>query len=426
MSLKSTNKIDANTYELEVEVNAEDFEAAVQRAFLKARNRINVPGFRKGKAPRKMIEKLYGEAVFYEDAVNALVPVQVGNAVKEAGIELVTQPDIEVTSLDKATGVSYKVKCIGKPDVEISDYKGIEVEKSVKTIGDEEVNARLKAMQEKNGRLVTVEGRSVENGDTVVIDFEGFMDGKAFDGGAEDGFELKIGSGQFIPGFEEQIVGKNAGEEFTINVTFPENYQMTELAGKPAEFRIKLHEIKTVELPELDDDFAKDTSEFDTLDELKADVKKKLEEEAAANAETEVDNKLYQALLDKMQAEIPEVMYQNKVNDMVRDFEARLNQQGLDLPMYLSFTGMDEEAFRKTFEPQAQRTVKLRLVLEKIAKLEGIEISDDRLLEELNKLAEAYKVPAKQLANYIDPTVLKVDLLVTEATKIVKDNAVIK
>ena len=426
MSLKSTNKIETNTYELEIEASAEEFEAAVQAAYLKSRNKISVPGFRKGKATRKMIEKLYGEGCFYDDAVNAMVPEIVGGAIDEAKLVLVDRPEIDVTSLSKENGVSFKVKCTTKPEVEISDYKGIEVEKPVKTVSDEDVDKQLKAMQEKNGRLVTVEGRAVESGDTVVIDFEGFIDGKAFDGGKEDGFELKIGSGQFIPGFEDQIIGKNTDEEFTINVTFPENYQMEELAGKPAEFKIKLHEIKTTELPELDDDFAKDTSEFDTLDELKADLKKKLEENAEKSADAEVENKIYDALLAKMNAEIPQVMFENKIDDMARDFEIRLSQQGLDLNMYLSFTGMDMAAFRKTFEEQANKTVKLRLALEKVAELEGVTVSDDQITEELKKMSENYKIPVQQLMSVVSPESLRTDMLVSEAFKLVKDSAVIK
>lgn len=426
MSLKSTNKIETNIYELEVEASAEEFESAVQAAYKKAKNKINVPGFRKGKAPRKMIEKLYGESCFYDDAVNAMVPFVVGKAIDEAGIEVVDRPEIDVTALSKDTGVAFKVKCIAKPEVEISDYKGIEVEKSVKTITDEDVDNQLKSMQERNGRLITIEDRAVENGDTVVIDFEGFMDGKAFDGGKEDGFSLKIGSGQFIPGFEEQIVGKSTGEDFTINVTFPEKYQMEELAGKPAEFKIKLHEIKATELPELDDDFAKDTSEFDTLDELKADLKKKLEDNASKNAEAAAENAVYDAVIAKMNAEIPQVMFEHKIDDMVRDFEMRLSQQGLDLPMYLSFTGMDEAAFRDTFKDQAEKTVKLRLALEQIAKLENIEVTDEQVMEELKKMSENYKLPLNQLMSVVSPATLKTDMLVTEASKLVKDSAVIK
>ncbi len=426
MSLKSTNKVETNIYELEVDATAEEFENAVQAAYQKAKNKINVPGFRKGKAPRKMIEKLYGESCFYDDAVNAMVPYIVGSAIEEAGLDIVDRPEIDVTALSKDNGVSFKVKCIAKPEVEISDYKGIEVEKNVKTISDEDVDNQLKSMQERNGRLITVEDRAVENGDTVVIDFEGFMDGKAFDGGKEDGFSLKIGSGQFIPGFEEQIVGKTTGEDFTINVTFPENYQMEELAGKPAEFKIKLHEIKTTELPDLDDDFAKDTSEFDTLDELKADLKKKLEDNAAKNADAAAENAIYDAVIAKMNADIPQVMFEHKIDEMVRDFEMRLSQQGLDLPMYLSFTGMDEAAFRDTFKDQAEKTVKLRLALEQIAKLEGIEVTDEQVMEELKKMSENYKLPLNQLMSVVSPATLKTDMLVTEASKLVKDSAVIK
>ncbi|MDE6591482.1 MAG: trigger factor [Oscillospiraceae bacterium] len=426
MSLKSTNKIETNVYEFEIEATAEQFENAVQKAYNKAKGRINVPGFRRGKAPRKIIEKLYGESCFYEDAVNALAPEMIEEAVNEAGLTLVDRPDIDVTALSKEEGVTLKVKCTTKPEVEISDYKGIEIEKSVKTVSDEDVDKQLESMREKNGRLVTAEGRPAANGDTAVIDFEGFMDGVPFEGGKEENFELKLGSGQFIPGFEEQIIGKNPGDEFTINVTFPEKYQMTELAGKPAEFAIKLHEIKEVELPDLDDDFVKDTSEFDTLDELKADIRKNLEERAVKNADAEVDNKLYEAVADKMKAEVPQVMYEHKIDEMVRDFEYRLHGQGLDLDMYLSFSGMDLAGFRKTFEEQAKKTVDIRLALEKVAILEGIEISDDRIMEEVGNMAQTYRMKPEQVMSLISPVDLRTDLLVTEAFKIVKDSAVIK
>ena len=426
MSLKSTNKIDVNTYEFEIEAGPEQFEQAVQQAYMRARNRINVPGFRRGKAPRKIVERLYGEGCFYEDAVNLIVPGLIDEALTEAKLTPVDRPDIDVTALSKESGVTFKVKCITKPEVEITDYKGIEIEKSVKDVTDEDVSKQLDAMREKNGRLVTAEGRAAVNGDTAVIDFEGFMNGVPFDGGKEENFELKLGSGQFIPGFEEQIVGKNAGEEFTINVTFPEKYQMTELAGKPAEFVVKLHEIKEVELPELDDDFAKDTSEFDTLEELKADIKKDLEERAVKNADAEVDNKLYEAVAAKMKAEVPEVMYEHKIDDMVRDFEYRLKGQGLDMEMYLSFSGMDMPAFRKTFEEQAKKTVDIRLALEKVAVLEGVEITNEQMMEEINKMAQSYRLSPQQVMSIVSPADLKTDMMVTEAFKIVKDSAVIK
>lgn len=421
--LKSTNKVETNKYEVEVSVTAEQFEEAVQKAYLRRKNKVAIPGFRKGKAPRKMIEKLYGEAFFYEDAVNALIPTYVADAMDEAKLFPVVRPEIEVTSLGKDTGVVFKVTAICKPEVEISDYKGIEVAKTVNAVTDEDVENELKRLQERQGRLVTVEGRAVENGDTTVIDFEGFIDGKAFEGGKEDKYELKIGSGYFIPGFEEQIIGHNPGDEFTVNVTFPENYQMEDVAGKPAEFRVKLHEIKTVELPEIDDEFVKDVSEFDTLDELKADIKKKAEERAAKAADREAENKLFDAVIEKMTAEIPNEMYESKIDEMVRDFEMRLSQQGLTLDLYLSYTGMAKDAFRKTFEENAQKQVKLRLALEKIAELENIEVSDADAEEEIKKIAEQYRITVEQVKQIISVESVREDLKVQKASDIVKESA---
>ncbi len=423
MSLVSTNKIDATKYELIINVDAEGFEKALQQAYLKARKHININGFRKGKAPRKMIEQLYGDNVFFEDAVNLLVNTDVAPIVEETDYELIASPDIEVTSVNKNDGVNFKVTITTKPEVEISDYKGIEIEKTVKAITDEDVNNQIEALRERNGRLVTVEDRAAENGDIAVIDFEGFKDGVAFDGGKDTNYELALGSNTFIPGFEEQIVGKKTGEEFTINVTFPENYQMEEIAGQPCEFKIKLNEIKAKELPELDDEFVKDATEFDTLDELKADIKAKLEERASKNAEIEADNKLYEALIDKMTADIPEVMYESKIDEMVRDFEMRLSQQGLNMEMYLTYTNMDMAAFRKTFEDQAQKQVKVRLALEKIAELENVEISDEKVDEEINKMAEQYNLTADKIKAIVSPKAIKSDLKVAEASKIVKDSA---
>ena len=423
MGLVSTNKIDATKYELIINVDAEGFEKALQQAYLKARKHININGFRKGKAPRKMIEQLYGDNVFFEDAVNLLVNTDVAPIVEETDYELIASPDIEVTSVNKTDGVEFKVTVTTKPEVEISDYKGIEIEKTVKAITDEDVNNQIEALRERNGRLVTIEDRAAENGDIAVIDFEGFKDGVAFEGGKDTNYELALGSNTFIPGFEEQIVGKKTGEEFTINVTFPENYQMEEIAGQPCEFKIKLNEIKAKELPDLDDEFVKDATEFDTLDELKADMKAKLEERASKNAEIEADNKLYEALIDKMTADIPEVMYESKIDEMVRDFEMRLSQQGLNLEMYLTYTNMDMAAFRKTFEDQAQKQVKVRLALEKIAELENIEISDAQVDEEINKMAEQYNLTADKIKAIVSPKAIKSDLKVAEASKIVKDSA---
>lgn len=423
MGLVSTNKIDATKYELIINVDAEGFEKALQQAYLKARKHININGFRKGKAPRKMIEQLYGDNVFFEDAVNLLVNTDVAPIVEETDYELIASPDIEVTSVNKNDGVEFKVTITTKPEVEISDYKGIEIEKTVKAITDEDVNNQIEALRERNGRLVTIEDRAAENGDIAVIDFEGFKDGVAFEGGKDTNYELALGSNTFIPGFEEQIVGKKTGEEFTINVTFPENYQMEEIAGQPCEFKIKLNEIKAKELPDLDDEFVKDATEFDTLDELKADMKAKLEERASKNAEIEADNKLFEALIDKMTADIPEVMYESKIDEMVRDFEMRLSQQGLNLEMYLTYTNMDMSAFRKTFEDQAQKQVKVRLALEKISELENVEISDAQVEEEINKMAEQYNLTAEKIKAIVSPKAIKADLKVAEASKIVKDSA---
>ena len=423
MGLVSTNKIDATKYELIINVDAEGFEKALQQAYLKARKHININGFRKGKAPRKMIEQLYGDNVFFEDAVNLLVNTDVAPIVEETDYELIASPDIEVNSVNKNDGVEFKVTITTKPEVEISDYKGIEIEKTVKAITDEDVNNQIEALRERNGRLVTIEDRAAENGDIAVIDFEGFKDGVAFEGGKDTNYELALGSNTFIPGFEEQIVGKKTGEEFTINVTFPENYQMEEIAGQPCEFKIKLNEIKAKELPDLDDEFVKDATEFDTLDELKADMKAKLEDRASKNAEVEADNKLFEALIDKMTADIPEVMYESKIDEMVRDFEMRLSQQGLNLEMYLTYTNMDMAAFRKTFEDQAQKQVKVRLALEKIAELENVEISDAQVDEEINKMAEQYNLTADKIKAIVSPKAIKSDLKVAEASKIVKDSA---
>lgn len=421
--LKSNNKIETNKYELEVEVNAEQFEDAVQRTYRRKSKNITVPGFRKGKATRKMIEKLYGEGFFYEDAVNALVPVYVNEAVNEAGLTPVIRPDVEVTSLDKDTGVVFKVTVISKPEVEISDYKGIEVAKEVKTITDEDVENEVQKLRERQGRLVTVEGRAAENNDTVVIDFEGYIDGVAFDGGSEKMYELKLGSGYFIPGFEEQVVGHNAGDEFTVNVTFPENYQMTEIAGKPAEFKVFLHEIKAMELPDADDELAKDVSEFDTLDELKNDIKTNLTEKSEKVADANAENKIFDTVINNMKAEVPNEMIEVKIDEMIKEFEYRISQQGLNLETYLSYVGMEPDGFRLTFKENAEKQVKLRLALEKIAELENIEVSDSEVMDELNNMSKQYNLSVQQILRIVPASGVKADLLVQAASKLVRDSA---
>ena len=421
--LKSNNKIETNKYELEVEVNAEQFEDAVSRTYRRKAKNITVPGFRKGKATRKMIEKLYGEGFFYEDAVNALVPVYVNEAINEAGLSPVIRPDVEVTSLDKDTGVVFKVTVISKPEVEISDYKGIEVTKDVKTITDEDVENEVQKLRERQGRLVTVEGRAAENNDTVVIDFEGYIDGVAFEGGSEKMYELKLGSGYFIPGFEDQVVGHNVNDEFTVNVTSPENYQMTEVAGKPAEFKVLLHEIKSMELPDADDELAKDVSEFDTLDELKNDMKAKLTERAEKTADADAENKIFDTVINNMKAEVPNEMVEVKIDEMIKEFEYRISQQGLTLDTYLSYVGMEPDGFRLTFKENAEKQVKLRLALEKIAELENIEVSDSEVMDELNNMSKQYNLTVQQILRIVPASSVKADLLVQAASKLVRDSA---
>lgn len=423
MGLVSANKIDATKYELIIGVDAEGFEKALQGAYMKARKKININGFRKGKAPRKMIEQLYGENVFYEDAVNALVRTDITKVLDEEDYDLIATPEISVESVNKDDGVKFKVTVMVKPEVEISDYKGIEVEKTVNAVTDEDIDKQLQSLRERNGRLVTVEGRPAENGDIAVIDFEGFKDGVPFEGGKDENYELALGSGTFIPGFEEQIVGKSTGDEFTINVTFPENYQMEDIAGQLCEFKIKLNEIKTKELPDLDDEFVKDATEFETIDDLKNDMRTKLEERSAKNAEMEAENKIFESLVEKMKADIPQIMFDNKIDEMVRDFEMRLSQQGLNLEMYLTYTNMDMAAFRKTFEDQAQKQVKVRLALEKIASLENVEISDEKAEEEISRMAEQYNLTVDKVKSVVSVKAVKEDLKVAEASKIVLDSA---
>lgn len=426
MSLKATNNVETNKYELEIEISAEDFEAAIEKAYLKARKNIAMPGFRKGKAPRKLIEKEYGEQVFFEDAVNLLYAPVVNGAVEESGLELVTRPEVEVTEISKENGVKLKATCITKPEVEVKDYKGIEVEKVVNPVTDEDINKQLDALREKNVTVETVDDRAAENGDDVVIDFEGFKDDVAFEGGKAEDFTLSLGSGQFIPGFEDQIVGHNAGEDFDINVTFPDEYQVKELAGAPAVFKIKLKSISKKVMPEMDDDMVKDSTEFDTVDEYKADVKKKLEEANEKHADSEVEAKIFDKVIENMTAEIPQVMFDNRVNEMISELEQRLAPQGISLDLYMQYTGQTIDTVKKAYAEQAEKQVKLRLALEKIAKLENIEVTEDELKAEFDKLAEAYKLDVDQIKQFIHDDDLKKDIAVGKAVDLIKDAAVIK
>ena len=426
MSLKATNKIDVNTYELEIEVSAEEFEEALQNAYLKAKGKISVPGFRKGKAPRKVIEKEYGENCFFEDAVNLLYPEHASAAIDEAKLELVAQPEIDVTSVSKENGVAFKVKCTTKPEVEVKDYKGIEADKNVKEVTDEDVNAEIEKVRAKGTRIIDVDDRAAQMGDDVVIDFEGFKDDVAFEGGKAEGFTLSLGSGQFIPGFEEQVCGHSVGDEFDINVTFPEEYHVDDLKGAPVVFKIKLHEIKAKELPELDDDFVKDTSEFNTVDELKADIRKRLEDAAEKSAQNAFENDVFDKVIENMEAVVPEVMYERRVNEMIQDLSQRLAPQGISLDMYLQFTNQTLDSVRKTYQEQAEKQVKLRLALEKIAELENVEVTDDEAEEEIKKMSETYNMEVERIKELVSVADIKRDLAVSKAADIVKESAVAK
>ncbi len=425
MSLVSNKKTDNNLVELEIKVDAEAFEAALQRAYKKNVGKIQVPGFRKGKAPRKIIEKMYGKECFYEDAVNDIYPIEYAAAVKEAGIDPVDHPDVEVVSLDE-NGLVFKAKVVVKPEVEVTNYKGIEVKKTIAAVTEEEINSEIDRLRDRNGRLVNVDDRAAANGDNTVIDFEGFVDGVAFEGGKGENYPLTLGSNQFIPGFEDQIVGHKVGEEFDVNVPFPAEYHVPELAGKDSVFKVKLNEIRVRELPEADDEFAKDVSEFDTLDELKADIKAKLTETKEKAADTDVENKLIDTVIDNMKADIPAVMFDHAVDNMVHDFEHRLASQGMTLELYLQYTGFDMDSFKKQFEDQAQKQVKIRLALEKIVELENIAPTEEELNAEFENMAKTYSMDVEKVKELVPVEELSADIAVQKAIDLVKESAVIK
>lgn len=426
MSLKAANKVDTNRVELEVEVDASAFEAAVDKAYKKKIGRMAVPGFRKGKAPRHLVEKMYGTGVFYEDAVNDLYPVALDEAITASGYEYVEDKiDLDVTSVGPE-GLVFKAVVTVKPEVEVGEYRGLKAEKKVEPVTDEQVEDEIKKLQDRSSRLIAVEGRAAENGDTVTFDFEGFVDDQPFEGGKAENYSLTLGSNQFIPGFEDQIVGKNTDEEFEVKVTFPEDYQAKELAGKPAVFRCKLHEIKTRELPELNDEFAKDVSEFDTLDELRTDLREKMEHRNEHAAEDAYEAQLIDQLVDGLKAEIPEAMFQRQIDSSVREFEYRLQSQGLNIDTYLQYTGMDADAFRNGFREQAEKQVKVRLALEKIAELEKFAITEEELNAEYAKYAEQYKMDVEKVKAFIPEKDLSRDLAVGKAIELVKETAVCK
>lgn len=424
MSLKNANKVDTNRVELEIEVDADRFEAAVNDAYKKNVRKMNRPGFRKGKAPRHLVEKLYGTGVFYEDAVNAVYPSALDEAIKESEYEYVEDKiDFDVTSVGPE-GLQFKATITVKPEVELAAYKGLKAEKKAVKVSDADVEEELQKLQDRQSRLVTVEDRAAEMGDTVTFDFEGRVDGEPFEGGKAENYTLTLGSGQFIPGFEEQLVGRKADEECDVEVTFPEDYHAAELAGKPAVFHCKVHEVKVKELPELNDDFAKDCSEFDTLDELKADLRHNLEHRREHEAEDAFESELLEQLIAGFKAEVPEAMYEHRVEDSVRDFDYRLQSQGLNLDTYLQYTGMDHEAFRNGFREQAEKQVKIRLALEKIAELENIVPTAEEVEAEFAKMAEQYKMDVEKVKSLIEEKSLSKDLAVGKAMELVKETAV--
>jgi len=426
MKLLSKNKEEKSKVVLEIEVTQEEFEEALTKAFKKNVSKITVPGFRKGKAPRKMIEKYYGESVFFEDAVNESYPAAYEEAVKEAGIEPIDRADVEIIKLDK-TGYTFKATVAVKPEVTLGEYKGLTVTKKVPVVTDEEVDAEIERLRERNSRLVEVKDRPVKNGDTVLIDYAGYLNGEAFAGGTAEKQTLKIGSGQFIPGFEEQIIGKNIGEEFDINVKFPEEYHASELAGKDTVFKIKLHEIKETELPELDNEFIKDIStEFDTVEAFKEDLKKKMQENNEQKAEREVEDKLIDKVVEKMQVDLPEVLVERNIDQMVQDFDYRLRSQGLDLPSYLQITDTKMEDFRKNFAEEAEKRVKVRLALEKIAELENLKATEEEIDKEYDTLATQYKMDKEKIKTYIPTEDIANDLAVNKAIDFIKENAKIR
>lgn len=423
MEIISQNNTATNTTAIEFSFTAEEFENAISAAYNKRKKSITVPGFRKGKAPRKVIEAQYGESVFYDDAVNSLYNQNIVAVIDKTGLDVVDVENTEVVEVSKENGVKFKADIITNPVVEISDYKGLEVKKTTKNVDDAAVDAEVEKVRNRNARSISVEDRAAQIGDTAVIDFEGFLDGVAFEGGKGEKFPLELGSGSFIPGFEEQVAGKNIGDDFDVNVTFPEHYQAENLAGKPAVFKCKLHEIKGKELPNVDDEFVKDVSEFDTLDEYKADIKSKLEKAAADEASTNLDNALVDAVIGKMKAEVPQVMYQRRIDEIVREWSAR---NRISVEDYLKYTGVTMDQFRANFTEVAKRQVDLRLALEKIAELENITVSDEDVEKEYADMAEQYKMEADKIKAAVPADAIKNDLKIEKALDLVRDSAKIE
>jgi trigger factor len=422
MSLKNVNKPEKNVAELEILIEKADFDAAVMNVYKRMVGKISIPGFRKGKAPKGIIEKHYGKGVFYEDALNDLLPDALAAAVSDSGVEVVSAPDIEVGDINEE-GVSIKVKYFTKPVIELKQYKGLVAEKVIREVSEDEVNQDVDNARKRNARNIEVTDRPAQLEDTVTMDYSGSVDGEKFEGGTAQGHRLKLGSGQFIPGFEEQIVGHSVGDEFDVNVTFPAEYHAEDLKGKVAVFAVKLHKIEYEELPALDDEFAKDVSEFDTLVAYKADVKARIEERNNQAADAQVEDQLMDTLRANMEGDIPACMFENEIDSMARDYEQRMQAQGIDMKMYFKYTGMDEKSFREQFKEHAEKQVKNRLALEKVVQLEGIQVTAEEVEEEYGKIAAAYGLEAAAVKGQISEELLKKDVAIRKAVDWVKAEA---
>lgn len=427
MNLIKSEKTDKGVWTLQFSVDKDTFASAVSASFRKNAGKITVPGFRKGKAPRAVVEKMYGKGYFYEDAFNAVLPDAFDAALKESKLDMVGQPDFDVVSVSDDEGVVFSAKVSVRPEVKIENYFGIEAEKQVAEVTDEEIEQEIKTLQERNSRETELEaGGTAEMGDICTIDFDGSIDGVPFDGGKGSDYPLKLGSGNFIPGYEEQIAGHTLEETFDVNVSFPADYHVKELAGKPAVFKTTIHKIQHIELPALDDDFAKDFTEFDTFDEYKADVRAKIAKRHEDEADSAFESQVLDALIEKVEAEIPEAMFVAETENFVRDYDNRLRMQGLDLKTYFQYTGMDLEKLRAQMRPQAEKQVQLRLALEKIAELENLTATEEDIEGEINRIAEAYQMKAEDVKKAVPADSIAEDMKVKKAMELVKAKAVIK
>ena len=428
MSLQ-VEKLEKNMAKLTIEVSADDLEKALQNAYKKQKNRIAIPGFRKGKVPRQMIEKMYGAEIFYDDAANELIPKAYSEAYDESEIEIVSRPEIDVVQIEKGKPFIFTATVATKPEVTLGQYKGLEVEKISTDVTPEEVEEKIQEEAEKNARTITVEDRPVQDGDEIILDYEGFVDGVPFEGGKAENYPLIIGSGSFIPGFEEQLIGVEAGTDVEVNVTFPEEYHAEDLKGKAAVFQCKVHEIKAKELPEIDDEFAAEVSEFDTLEEYKEDVKAKLEEQKASEGKEKQEDSAVEQAVQNAQYELPDAMIETQVMKMADDFAQRMRGQGLTMEQYFQFTGMTSEKLLADIRPQAVKSIETRLVLEAIVEAENIEVSDEKFDEEIAKMADMYKMEADKFKEYMgdkEKERMKKDIAVQEAITFLVENAVEK